>query len=198
MARKYYRGRRTYRRYARKKWTPYNSEVTVARGSESSTLAINNVLESGVPCIYGSSNSLGNYAAATEALSAINYYVCRVRFKGVIVHSNSAPTVGLNYIVYLCYVPNAVTIGDGTSPIQMANLRQAYFYLHPEYVLAWTRLDYVEDSGDTGEVSLYSRIKKRISPGDRICLVLLSINGSSSAAITPKLQGTFSCYLRTN
>lgn len=194
MARKYYRGRRTYRRYARKKWTPYNSEVTIAQPA--STLSSTYILENAATCIFGSSNSLGNYAAASDALSAINYYVCRVRFKGVV----SAPSSqsGLNYIIYLCYVPNAATIDTGTNPLQDANLRQAYFYLHPEYVLAWTRLDYQTATGDTGEVRLYSKIKKRISPGDRICLVLLSRNGSSSSATISPVQGTFSCYLRTN
>lgn len=195
MARKY-RSRRTYRRYARKKWTPYNSEVSVP--TPSSNVATQYVLENSAPCIYGSSNSLGNYAAATDALSAINYYVCRVRFKGVFRVTTSQSAPGLSYLVYLCYVPNAVTIDTGTNPMEIANLRQSYFYLHPEYVLAWTRIDYMADSGDTGEVSLYSRIKKRISPGDRICLVVLSINRSSSTQGQSSLQGTFSCYLRTN
>lgn len=193
MARKYYRSRRTYRRYARKKWTPYNSEVTIA--APANQLGQGYILESAAPCIYGSSNSLGNYAAASDALSAINYYVCRVRFKGVL---NVANVTGLNYVVYLCYVPNAATIDNGTNPIQDANLRQAYFYLHPEYVLAWTRLDYIANTGDTGEIKLYSKIKKRISPGDRICLVILSRNNSGGAATIANLQGTFSCYLRTN
>lgn len=195
MARKYYRSKRTYyRRYARKKWTPYNSELTIAQPS--AQLSSGYVLENAATCVFGSSNSLGSYAAASDALSAINYYVCRVRFKGVI----SAPSsqAGLNYIVYLCYVPNAATIDNGTNPIQDTNLRTAYFYTHPEYVLAWTRLDYQTATGDTGEVRLYSRIKKRLSPGDRICLVLLSRNGSSSSATLSPVQGTFSCYLRTN
>lgn len=193
MARKYYRSRRTYRRYARKKWTPYNSEVTITTPTNQLPQAY--VLEQSAPCIYGSSNSLGNFASASDALSAVNYYVCRVRFKGVI---SNASAIGLNYIVYLCYVPNAATIGDGTTPIQSANLRQAYFYLHPEYVLAWTRIDYQTGTGDTGEIRLYSKIKKRVSPGDRICLVLLSRNDSAGAATISNLQGTFSCYLRTN
>ena len=193
MARKYYRSKRSYRRYARKKWTPYNSEVTVAGPAGQ----LNNAyaLENASTCIYGSSNSLGNYAAASDALSAVNYYVCRARFKGVI---SSANVVGVNYVVYLCYVPNAATIDNGTNPIAEANLRQAYFYLHPEYVLAWTRIDYIANTGDTGEIRLYSKIKKRISPGDRLAVVVLARNNSGGAAAISNLQGTFSCYLRTN
>lgn len=195
MARKYYRSKRTYyRRYARKKWTPYNSEVTVP--APASQLAQSYVLENAATCIFGSSNSLGTYAAASDALSAVNYYVCRIRFKGVL--STPLSQTGVNYIVYLCYVPNAATIDTGLNAIQDSNLREAYFYLHPEYVLAWTRLDFQTATGDTGEIRLYSRIKKRISPGDRICLVLLSRNGSSASATLSPLQGTFSCYLRTN
>ena len=154
--------KRTYRKrryYRRKKWTPYNSEVTVSAPGQ--PLNSGYVLENAANCIYGASNSLGNYAAASDALSAINYYVCRARFKGVL----SGPlTAGVNYIVYLCYIPNAVTVDNGANPIQDTNLRQAYFYLHPEYVLAWTRIDYINNTGDTGEISLYSRIKKRVSP----------------------------------
>lgn len=188
-----YKSKRTYARRYRKKWTPYNTEITIP--SPANPLPNNQAVEHGVPTIYGASNSLGNYAAPSDAISAINYYVCRPRFKGVI----QAPiAAGVSYIVYLCYVPNAATIDDGTNFIQVANLRQCYFYLHPEYVLAWTRLDYIANTGDTGEVSLYTRIKKRISPGDRLCLVCLARNDSGNNAAVYPVQGTFSCYLRTN
>lgn len=188
-----YRSKRTYPRRYRKKWTSYNTEITIP--SPQNNLNSTYALEHGVPCIYGASNSLNNYAAPSDAISAINYYVCRPRFKGVI----QAPVAaGVSYIIYLCYVPNAATVDDGTNPIAIANLRSAYFYLHPEYVLAWTRLDYIANTGDTGEISLYTRIKKRISPGDRLCLVALARNDSNGAAAIYPVQGTFSCYLRTN
>lgn len=188
-----YKSKRTYYRRYKKKWTPYNSEVSVA--APGAQLASGYILENAVNCIYGSSNSLGAYAAASDALSAINYYVCRVRFKGVLL---GTATQGVNYVIYLCYVPNAVTIDNGANPIQDSNLRDAYFYKHPEYVLAWTRLDYVNGTGDTGEVNLYSRIKKRLSPGDRLSIVVLSRNSSNAQQTLSSLQGTFSCYLRTN
>lgn len=188
-----YKSKRTYFRRYKKKWTPYNTEITIP--SPAGQLASNYCLENGVPCIYGASNSLGNYAAPSDAISAINYYICRPRFKGVI---QSPVAVGVSYIIYLCYVPNAATIDNGANPVALANLRSTYFYLHPEYVLAWTRLDYIANSGDTGEVSLYTRINKRISPGDRLYLVALARNDSNAAATVYPVQGTFSCYLRTN
>lgn len=187
---KTYRKRRYYRR---KKWTPYNSEVTV--NAPGQTLTNGYALENAASCIYGASNSLGQYAAADTALSAVNYYVCRPRFKGVL--SGPLPA-NVNYILYLCYIPNAVNVDTGTQPIAEANLRSAYFYLHPEYVLAWTRLDYINNTGDTGEVSLYTKIKKRISPGDRLAFVVLARNNSNAAQSLVNVQGTFSCYLRTN
>lgn len=190
------RYKRTYKRrryYRRKKWTPYTSEVTVTAPQQ--TINTGYALENATNCIYGASNSLGNYAAASEALSAINYYACRMRFKGVL---KAVLPAGVNYILYLCYVPNAVTIDNGTQTIPEANLRSAYFYLHPEYVLAWTRIDYVNGTGDNGEVSLYTKIKKRISPGDRLAFVVLARNTSGAAAQLVDVQGTFSCYLRTN
>lgn len=187
-----YKSKRTYVRRYKKKWTPYNTEITIP---QIAALASGNVVESAVPCIYGASNSLGVYAAPSDAISAINYYVCRPRFKGVI----QAPVVaGVSYIIYLCYVPNAAAIDNGQNQLVVANLRQCYFYLHPEYVLAWTRVDYIANTGDTGEVSLYTRIKKRISPGDRLCLVCLARNDTNGNVVIYPVQGTFSCYLRTN
>lgn len=188
-----YKSRRTYARRYRKKWTAYNTEITIP--APGGTLTNGYVLENAVPCIYGASNSLGNNAAPADPVSAINYYICRPRFKGVI----QAPvSVGVSYVIYLCYIPNAATVDNGTNPIQVANMRASYFYLHPEYVLAWTRLDYIANSGDTGEISLFTRVKKRINPGDRICLVALARNDSNAAAQLSPVQGTFSCYLRTN
>ena len=149
MNRKYKSKRTYYRRYGKKKWTPYNSEVQVT--APAAQLPNQGVLENAATCIFGSSNSLGNYAAASDALSAINYYVTRCRFKGVL---NAPTAAGLNYVIYMCYVPNAATIDNGQNPLAEANLRQAYFYLHPEYVLGWTRVDYIGNTGDTGEVEL--------------------------------------------
>lgn len=186
--RRYSRRRRYYR--SKKRWTPYNSDIIV---TPASNLEDSYVRELGVNAIYGASNSLGTYAAASDALSAVNYYVCRCRFKGVIVTEMAA---NVSYIVYLCYIPNAVTIDSNDKQIQ--NLREAYFYLHPEYILAWTRLDYIADTGDTGDISLYSRITKRLSPGDRIGLYILARNGSGSSKVLSAVHGTFSCYLRTN
>lgn len=190
-----YRSKRTYPRRYKKRWTAYNTEVTVS--APSTQLTGGYFLENAVPCIYGASNSLTTNATPSDAISAINYYVCRPRFKGIIQVPLSA-TNNMNYIVYLCYVPNAAAIDNGQNPQQVDNLRASYFYLHPEYVLAWTRLDYVTSTGDTGEVNLYTRIKKRISPGDRLCLVVLARNNSGSAVALSNIQGTFSCYLRTN
>jgi hypothetical protein len=187
-----YKSKRTYYRRYKKKWTPYNSEVQVT--APGATVNSGYYVENAVNCVYGSSNSLGNFAAAQDALSAINYYICRVRFNGVLF----TPVAGLSYVIYICYVPNAVTIDNGQQAVQDANLREAYFYKHPEYVLAWTRLDYVNNTGDTGEVRLYSKIKKRLSPGDRMSVVVLARNTSGAAVNISNLQGTFSCYLRTN
>lgn len=185
---RYSRRRRYYR--SKKRWTPYNSDIVLAQPAN---LTNDYVREIGVNAIFGASNSLGNYAAASDALSAVNYYVCRCRFKGVFVTPMSS---GVSYVVYLCYIPNAVTIDD--NPRQSQNLREAYFYLHPEYILAWTRMDYISNTGDTGEISLYSRITKRLSPGDRIGLYILARNTATEAKTLSAVQGTFSCYLRTN
>lgn len=187
--RRYSRRRRTY--YRKKKWTAYSSELTV--NAAGGGLAASSFVELGQVGVYGSSNSLNNDGSAVTPVSAINYYACRCRFKGVL---GGTFTAGMSYIVYIAYVPNAVTIDN--SVYQNTNLANSFFYKHPEYVLAWNRLDYIADTGDTGEVSLYSRITKRISPGDRIGVFLLARNSTTNAINTVAVQGTFSCYLRTN
>lgn len=187
------RSKRTYyyRRY-KKKWTPYNTEVTVTPQVQ---LPNTGYLENAAMCLFGASNSLGQYAAASDALSAVNYYVCRCRFKGVIQQPAAA---GMYFVVYICYIPNAVSVDNGANAQQVVNLSTSYFYLHPEYVIAWTRIDYINGTGDTGEISLYSKIKKRLSPGDRIAICVLARNESGNQQPVPTVNGTFSCYLRTN
>lgn len=187
--RRYSRRRRTY--YRKKKWTAYSSELTI--NAAGGALAASSFVELGQTGVYGSSNSLNNDGTAVAPVSAINYYACRCRFKGVL---GGTFTAGMSYIVYIAYVPNAVTID--ASVYQNTSLANSFFYKHPEYVLAWNRIDYIADTGDTGEISLYSRITKRVSPGDRIGVYVLARNSTTNAINTVAVQGTFSCYLRTN
>lgn len=195
MARRYYRRYRRYRRtyYRRKKWTAYNSETSVNTTVNGANLSANYYKEVISYCVFGSSNSLQNNASASQPISAINYYCCRCRYKGVF---NANIPAGNAYIVYIAFVPNAVTINENAQ--ESTGLANSFFYKHPEFVLAWTRIDYIADTGDTGEVSLYSRITKRLSPGDGIVVGVLARNASAQQAALASVQGTFSCYLRTN
>lgn len=187
--RRYSRRRRTY--YRKKKWTAYSSEITV--NGNGGALAADSFVELGTTGVYGSSNSLNNNGTAVSPVSAINYYACRCRFKGVL---GGTFTAGMTYVIYLAYVPNAVTINNAVQ--QNTSLANSFFYKHPEYVLAWNRIDYITSTGDTGEISLYSRITKRVAPGDQLAVFILAKNSTNNAINTVAVQGTFSCYLRTN
>lgn len=191
--RRYRRYRRTY--YRKKKWTAFNSEVTVdtTSANQDPNLANQYFKEVIEPCVFGSSNSLNGNASPANSLSAINYYVCRCRYKGVFGRNIAT---GSSYICYIGFIPNAVTVNANQQ--QETSMANSFFYRHPEYILAWSRLDYVANSGDTGEVSLYSRVVKKIAPGDRIVMGVLARNVSGNAVPLSSLQGTFSCYLRTN
>lgn len=193
MAGRYRRYRKTRRTYYRKKrWTAYNSEVTV--NATGAAIPTGNYRELYTVGVYGSSNSLSSGAVPSAPVSAINYYVCRCRYKGVF--TGGVPA-SVSCLVYLAYVPNAVTIDGNASAV--TGLYNSFFYRHPEYVLAWSRYDYVQNTGDTGEVSLYSKITKRLAPGDQIVVGMLYKNASTSDfAQSAAIQGTFSCYLRTN
>lgn len=187
--RRYSRRRRYYR--SKKKWTSYTAEVVF--NAAGGNLAASSFVEGYTTGVYGSSNSLGNGAVAQNPVSAIDYYVCRCRFKGVL---GGTVTAGMNYIIYIGYVPNAVTINNNVQ--QNQQLYASFFYKHPEYVLAWNRMDYINGTGDTGEISLYSRITRRVAPGDQIIVGVLAKNESQAQLATVAVTGTFSCYLRTN
>lgn len=188
--RRYRKSRRTY--YRKKKWTAYNAEVTV--NSAGSEIPQDKYRELYTVGVYGASNSLANGAVPAAPVSAINYYVCRCRYKGVF--SGNVPS-SVSCVVYIAFVPNAVTISGADSA--NTGLYNTFFYRHPEYVLAWSRYDNVAGTGDTGEVSLYSRITKRLAPGDQIVVGMLYKNDSTGPySPSAPMQGTFSCYLRTN
>lgn len=196
MARRYYRRYRRYKRtyYRKKRWTAYNTEIRVDVPVEAGrNLDASSYIEVVSNCVNGASNSLQSNATPTNSLSSVNYYVCRCRYKGIF---ESVSNPGLSYIVYVAFVPNAVTVSKAIG--QNTNLFETYFYRHPEYILAWNRLDYINNTGDTGDISLYSRVSKKIAPGDKIVVGVLARNVTNAAIATSAVQGTFSCYLRTN
>lgn len=189
-----YKRRRTYyrrTRYARKRWTPYTSEVTIQPGQNQ--LGSGYFVQLTCPLIYGANESLTAAAAASSPSSAVTYTVCRPRLKGVF---TSAPNNPITMLCAICYVPQSYEISNTAAAV--ANLATAYFYRHPENVVAWNRIDYVNNTGDTGEVSLYSITKRRLQTGDRMVCYILFKNDTDAAQLAPNFVGTFSCYLRTN
>lgn len=183
MPRRYYRSRRTI---PKQKWSINLTNVTSA-----------------TPAVGGSEFSVSQYAlinnpSRTDTSGTANFAsaailkVGRFRFKGVL---SSAMSVGQSCIVALMYLPELITASQGATAT--TNIGTTAFYCHPEWILAWTRVDYT-NAAQRNEVSLYSRLKRNLNPGDKIALVVMNINYGSSAAAQVDVAGTFQYVAKNN
>lgn len=116
----------------------------------------------------------------------------RVRFKGVI---SSTMNAGQSAIIALIYLPEL--INASATAFSYASIGDTVFYSHPEWVMAWTRVDFT-NAAQRNEVSLYSRLKRNLNPGDRIALILMNVNASNAAAPSIDLTGTCTYVVRNN
>ena len=117
----------------------------------------------------------------------------RIRYKGVI---SSTMSAGQSAIIAIVYLPEL--INAATTAINYADIGNTVFYSHPEWVMAWTRVDFT-NAAQRNEVSLYSRLKRNLNPGDRIVLLLMNINASSAtSAPAIDLTGTCTYVVRNN
>lgn len=113
------------------------------------------------------------------------------KFKGVI--PNVAANV--NYLIYICYVPEGYPHENNLGSQDGHDI----FYRHPEWVLAWTRKDYVSIE-QNNEVYLSSRLKRNLSTGDEIQvrIIFYSPTALNLTSGTPLLRGTASYCCRAN
>lgn len=157
----------------------------------------NYTIQSGAGASFGTvvcTNSTRIDSAASSVTSAAQVLKTgRWKFKGLLTNV----TTSFNYLIYLAYLPEGYTQDVSVG----FNEGQDVFYRHPEWVLAWTRKDYVAVE-QSNEVSLTSRLKRNLNTGDRIELRVLMVNmGSTQQTINQNssiLRGTVSYCCRAN
>lgn len=81
--------------------------------------------------------------------------------------------------------------------VAMANQGQTIFYSHPEWLMAWTRMDFT-NAAQKNEFSLTTSLKRNLQPGDRIVLVGYNINNTGGAAVGQVVLATTASYCIRN
>lgn len=115
-----------------------------------------------------------------------------IKVKGVF---NAGMLAGQSALIALMYCPEGISPNlNNTSTDGLGN---TIFYLHPEWLMGWTRMDY-SDAAQKNEFTLSSRLKRNLNPGDSVKLVVYNINTSNSAASAVYITATSSYCCRTN
>lgn len=181
--RRYYKSKRVY---PKQKWLPVNNEITCQQYNGLTTGSFVIRYE---PITQNATRT--NTAGAGNQSSATIIKTGRFRYRGQI-YTNSAIT----YIVGIAYVPEGYDLNANVN-IARANLGETFFYKHPEWILAWTRLDYVGSSGNN-EIRLSSKLKRNLNSGDGIVLFYIAINYGTDTVNASQVAGTVSYVCRTN
>ena len=133
-------------------------------------------------------------AAAGENSSAVNMKVKHITVKGCLQNYISP---GATLIVAAIYIPEAFAYTGQNAAFN--NLDTCIFYAHPEWVMAWKRFDYVDETSDSNEFQLSSgKLCRNLTPGDSIDLVCILINRSATNILNNRIMTTFSYVCRNN
>lgn len=183
MPRRYYRSRRTY---PKQKWSINLANVaSTVPAVQAQTFSVQQVNVVDNP---SRTDTAGSAVFASSAILKVS----RIRFKGMI---SSAMQAGQSCIVALMYLPELVS-ASGTS-LAINSIGNSAFYCHPEWILAWTRLDYT-NAAQRNEISLYSRLRRNLNPGDKIALVVLNVNYAATAGAAMDISGTTQYVCKNN
>lgn len=183
MPRRYYRSRRILPRV---KWSINSTNILGTAPSCAATKV------SAVQLDIVASQSRTRSTGDPNNVSAAILKAGRIRFKGVISSSMSA---GQSALVFIAYLPELIT--GSFSDLNYASIGTTVFYSHPEWVMAWTRVDYT-NAAQKNEVSLYTRLKRNLNPGDRIALIVTNINPTANAVSQIDVIGTATYVVKNN
>lgn len=182
--RRYYRVRRVY---PKQKWLPVNNEVGV---DEFASLQAGNYVVTIQPITENSTRTLSSGAGNVSSATIVK--IGRVRYKGVISGSTS---LGLSYIIGIAYIPEGYIINQTSASI--GSIGETFFYKHPEWIMCWTRTDYVS-TGQGNEISMSSRLKRNLNSGDQIVMFRIAINTQGNGQNASAVRGTVTYVCRTN
>lgn len=179
---KSYRYRRL--RYPKQKWSintvQYNFNVTAPAAN-------NFTISSAVVAANPSRNNEFGYSVST----ASSILKCaHIKIKGVL---NTGMIQGQNTLITLMYCPEG--FNPNAASASLDNIGNTIFYSHPEWIMAWTRMDY-SDISQRNEFSITSRLKRNLNPGDSIRLIIYNINTTAtgtSSAFSLSATGSYCC-----
>lgn len=177
MPRRYYR-RRTVVVRPKKKWASNIGQLSYtmtapASSADPGKVLVQNAAQSSNPT--PTILKAGNFKASVDV--SLSY--------------SSSPASLPNCTVYILFLPEGISINT-------ANDLLAVVSSHPEYVMAWRKLDFdfVNSAGtfNTSSVTMSSRLKRNLNSGDRIYFGLYP--AGSAATIT--IQGTVQFWTCSN
>lgn len=187
MSKRYSRSKRVY---PKQKWSINATEVNLSLRNVASANFSNNTVNLAV----NPSRTSASGATQTNGTSILK--VGRFKFRGVL---NVAAPNYCSVLAFIAYVPEGYSINT-TNGITIENIGQQLFYQHPEWVMAWTRKDYVS-AEQSNEISLTTRLKRNLNPGDSIimcCMVINTSTGQSGGQGNSTLTGTCQYVARLN
>lgn len=183
--RNYYRVKKVY---PKQKWLPVNNEIRVNGYTVNPTSYVLRYE------IITQNETRTNNSGGGNVSAASIIKTGRFNYRGIIYSTSSS----VSYIVGISYIPEGYILNSNTSTSQ-SQLGECFFYKHPEWVFAWTRLDY-NTTSQSNEIRLSSRLKRNLNSGDQVIFFVIAINNStgSSSVSTSDVQGTVSYVCRTN
>lgn len=189
MARRRYYYRRVVR--PKQKWAINNVDVRI---SSSAVTVSGNGNAFFYQTVVGNLSRVqtGSGQAALAVASSAQILKCgRFKLKGCLPNSLNY----FSYTVFIAYVPEGYTLNQGYVT------DQNIFYQHPEWIIGWTRKDYV-NSNQSNEISITSRLKRNLNTGDGIIVGVIVTNSTATESnlnnVTALLQGTLSYCCRAN
>ena len=133
-------------------------------------------------------------AAAGENVASVNMKVKHITVRGCLQNYMSN---GATLIVAAIYIPESfVYTGQNGA---FAALDTCVLYAHPEWVMAWKRFDFLDETSDSNDFVLSSgKLCRNLTPGDSIDLVCILINRSNNQIANNRILTTFSYVCRNN
>ena len=188
MPRKYSRKYPLYRS-PRPKWCPVNGDSAISMA----TIGGQNYITAIQPiCVNPSRNEGAGSTPTVTSASIIT--VTRIRYQGI---NATVLPLGISYIYFIAYVPEGIVATNATTSV--ANLGNSFFYRHPEWIMAWQRIDY-SAQGENNDVRLNTgSLKRKLNTGDSIVLGIMGINRSGDYTQQGHLTyGTYSFFTKNN
>ena len=179
---KYYRTRKYSRSYRRKSWS---SRITNIRGSQSAAANQNIV-------IY---YDLCKNPDQSESSVSNKFTVKNIHLQLDLAYyqsANSSPEYIENLQAYIVYIPQGYA---GEAPSDYANIP----FAHPEWIMTYRYIGSCQpDTPSYPALRMFSRLSRKLDTGDRVTLIILGNNTSTSVSSGITYQGLVKYNTKAN